>query len=336
LADRLRVAGLEVELGEHAPDRRWLVARLPGDDRDGESLCLSGHLDTVGLGATPWSRGPFDGEIEGDKLYGRGASDMKAAIAAMVIAMEGAAAGGDGPPVVLALSAGEETGCEGAPALAAEVGTLGALLVGESTCNRLAIAHKGVAWLTATARGRAAHASTPALGDNAVVRMAQFSLALEELDFSDYADPLLGLPSLSLGTVHGGTMVNIVPDRCDAEIDVRLTPALSPEQALSLVGAIAGEGVEVAPSLALPAVASELDDPWLERVRRLAGGGKPRSATYFTDAAVLAPACGHPPVAILGPGEPAQAHRVDEWCSVAAIESAAELYADLISDWRSR
>ncbi|MEY2536230.1 MAG: succinyl-diaminopimelate desuccinylase, partial [bacterium] len=114
LAARLESAGLEVTAHEPAPGRTSLVARWPGRS-DAPALCLTGHLDTVPLGGREWARDPFGGEIDGDRLHGRGSSDMKGGVAAIVVAAERVAALGRGRAgLELVLCAGEETGCEGA------------------------------------------------------------------------------------------------------------------------------------------------------------------------------------------------------------------------------
>ena len=124
------------------------------------------------LGRADWSRDAFAAEIDGDRLYGRGTSDMKGGTAAIVVAAERVAALGEGAAgLELVLCAGEETGCEGALALAQASGALGqagAVLVAEPTTNHPCVAHKGVVWADAVARGKTAHGSMPHLGENAI------------------------------------------------------------------------------------------------------------------------------------------------------------------------
>ena len=128
------------------------------------------------------------------------------------------------------LCAGEETGCEGALQLARSDGALsqvGAVLVAEPTTNYPCVAHKGVVWADAVARGKTAHGSMPHLGENAIYKLARAVARLEDFSLEAEEHPLLGLPTVSLGTLSGGININSVPDFATAGIDVRTVPGLS-------------------------------------------------------------------------------------------------------------
>ena len=336
LAARLEAAGFSVASYEFAPGRTSLVARLPGD---GPSLCLTGHLDTVPLGRADWSVDPFSGETDGDRLFGRGTSDMKGGTAAIVVAAERLArAGGSG--LELVLCAGEETGCEGALALAREEGALGecgAVLVAEPTTNYPCVAHKGVVWADAVARGKTAHGSMPHLGENAIYPLAQAILSLQDLSF-DAEHPLLGAPTISLGTFSGGININSVPDRAEAGIDVRTVPGLSSDAVLDALRERLGEGIELSPRVALDPIDTDPSGDWVQTVFSVMGPligetPEPRGLAYFTDAAALSPAYGNPPTIICGPGDAEQAHRTDESCSMEALEAAGEGFFEIAKRW---
>src|SRR4051794_33638916 len=153
---------------------------------------MTGHLDTVPLGRADWSVDPFSGETDGDRLFGRGTSDMKGGTAAIVVAAEQVAAAG-GTGLELVLCAGEETGCEGALALveAGALGECGAGLVAEPTTNYPCVAHKGVVWADAVTRGKTAHGSMPELGENAIYPLAAAVGRLQDLAFDAPEHPLL-------------------------------------------------------------------------------------------------------------------------------------------------
>ena len=212
---RLEAAGLEVVEHEFAPGRTSIVARTRTRG-ERPALCLTGHLDTVPLGRADWSVDAFDGETDGDRLFGRGTSDMKGGTAAIVVAAERVAALGEGAAgLELVLCAGEETGCEGALALAQADGLLGqagAVLVAEPTTNYPCVAHKGVVWADAVARGKTAHGSMPHLGENAIYKLARAVARLEDFSLEADEHPLLGMPTVSLGTLSGGININSVPD----------------------------------------------------------------------------------------------------------------------------
>jgi succinyl-diaminopimelate desuccinylase len=305
------------------------VARLEGE---GPALCMTGHLDTVPLGGAPWSVEAF-GELRGGRLYGRGSSDMKGGVAAIVVAAERLARG----PLEVVLCAAEETGCEGALHLAQSgaLGRAGAVLVAEPTGGVPHVAHKGVLWARATTEGKSAHGSSPHLGRNAIYPLAAAIAALADLDFEVEPHPILGEPTLNLGTINGGSGINLVPDRAEAGIDIRTVPGMTSSDVLDRLRSLAGAEVTIEAILDLPPVSTDPDDPFVRSAAEVAGssGG---GLAYFTDAAALTPAYGTPPTVIWGPGEAAQAHQTDEWASAEKIEAAAEGYYELARRWCGR
>jgi succinyl-diaminopimelate desuccinylase len=340
---RLEAAGLEVARHPLGPGRDSLVARWPGTGRR-PALCLTAHLDTVPLGRAEWTHDPLAGEIDGDRLYGRGASDMKGGLAAIVTAAERVAAAGRGDAgLELALCAGEETGCDGARRLAdsGALGEAGAVLVAEPTSNYPCVAHKGVVWLDATVRGRSAHGSMPHLGDNAVYKLARAVGGLEESSLDGADHDLLGSPTVSVGTFEGGVNINSVPDRAVAGIDVRTVPGLDGEEVETRLGEALGADVRVTRRLDLPPVATDPNDAWVHEVFQvmeplIGERPQPRGIAYFTDAAALTPAYGTPPTIICGPGDPGQAHQTDESCSVELLEAGAEGIFEIARRWCGR
>jgi len=163
--------GYQVDYHDYEDGRTSVVARAGGSQRK-DPLCLTGHLDVVPLGSRAWSKDPFAGETDGDRLYGRGASDMKAGVAAMLLAAKSFAGKLAGTPgVVLVLTAGEENGCVGSRHLAELpqlMGRAGAIVVGEPTSNYPLVGHKGSLKFHARFHGVSAHGSMPHLGDNAI------------------------------------------------------------------------------------------------------------------------------------------------------------------------
>jgi succinyl-diaminopimelate desuccinylase len=308
-------------------------------------LCFTGHVDVVPLGAAPWQHDPFGAEIADGLLYGRGSSDMKSGVAAFTAAAVGLVDRlRDSVGLSLIITAGEETGCEGAFDLAARhkleriLGAAGALVVGEPTGNAPLLGHKGALWLSASMRGSTAHGSMPERGDNAIYKMARAALALETFRFDTGAHPLMGAPTLNVGTAHGGLNINSVPDAAELGIDIRSVAGQDHRQLLQCLCHLLGPQVRLSQLLDVASVYTEPDDPWMRRVFALCqarGGQAPpaATATYFTDAAALRGPLGTPPTVILGPGEPAQAHQTDEYCRVDAIVAATALYEDLIRDW---
>jgi len=339
LAGLLERGGFAVTLHEFAPGRTSLVARTGSGSRP--PICFAGHIDTVPLGAAPWSRDPFGGEIEGGRLYGRGSSDMKSGVAAFVCAVLEVACLSPGADLTLVVVAGEETGCEGSAHLARTAGALGpagALVVGEPTGNAPLVGHKGALWLRARTRGVTAHGSMPERGVNAIYKAARAVARLEAYHFEVPPDPLLGSPTLNVGTIAGGLNVNSVPDEAVIGIDVRTIPAQRNEAVRADLGRLLGSEVELSTIVDVESLRTDAGHAWVKEVfdlaaARLGERSEPRAAPYFTDASLLTPAFGNVPTVILGPGELPLAHQTDEYCLVRRIEEAAGLYGELARRW---
>lgn len=339
LASLLEQNGFVTQLVDLDEARASVIARRGGARR--APLVFTGHIDVVPLGSRAWSRDPFAGEIADGRLYGRGSSDMKGGVAAMVAAAIDEIANVESDTeIVLVITAGEETGCAGARAIvdAKVLETAGALIVGEPTSNVPYVGHKGALWLKATADGITAHGSMPDKGDNAVYRAARAVSRLENFKFGHSGHPVLGKPTINVGSFHGGLNINSVPDRATIEIDLRTIPGIDHAALRREIAAHMQEDMRIETLIDLSGVWTSPDVPWIERVRRITSditGRAPEiaTATYFSDASVLAPAIGTPPTVILGPGEPQLAHQTDEWCSVERIEQATAIYRRLIADW---
>jgi succinyl-diaminopimelate desuccinylase len=339
----LEGAGFSVNYHRMGEKRANLVARI-GGSADKAPLCFTGHIDTVPLGAAPWRKDPFAGETDAGRLYGRGTSDMKCGVAAFV-----AAAVALGPRLArsagleLVITAGEETGCEGAFELANEQGALGragAVVVGEPTSNFQFVGHKGAFWLNARTHGVTAHGSMPEKGVNAVYKAARALAALEQFRFSNPPHELMGQASLNVGTMHGGLNINSVPDEAVIGIDIRSVPTSRHADIRAQLERVLGNDVELETLLDLEPVYTEPENEWIQQVfdimtPLLGSRPEPKVATYFTDAAALNLAYRFPPTIILGPGEPQMAHQTDEYCVVDRVSHAVDAYQEIARRWCS-
>lgn len=337
----LESSGCSVAYHKLGDKRASLVARIGGNG-DKAPLCLTGHIDTVPLGAAPWRKDPFAGETDDGRLYGRGTSDMKCGVAAFVAATVALASKLErSPGLELVITAGEEVGCEGAFDLVRQQGALdraGAIVVGEPTSNFPYVGHKGAFWLHARTRGVTAHGSMPERGDNAVYKVARAITALEHFRFDNPPHQLMGQATLNVGTVHGGLNINSVPDEAVVAIDIRSVPTSHHGEIRRALQKQLGSEVELETIIDLQSVYSEPDHPWIQRLFDITEpylGTRPQAkvATYFTDAAALTPAYGNPPTVVLGPGEPHMAHQTDEYCVVERVKSSVSLYQQVIADW---
>ena len=225
-----RAAGLETVLREIEPGRPNVVAHRRTGRRP--VLLMTGHLDTVPVGEG-WTRDPFGADVESGRLYGRGASDMKAGLAAMLAALVDLHAAGEQPAgdVVFAGVIGEEEDSAGTLALIADGITADRALLAEPTALELIRSGRGLVNYTLTIAGASAHASSPQLGRNAIVAAAHVVQALEQLSarLAERPHPAFGPPNLTVGTIHGGTRPYVVPDLCVVEVDRRVNPGESPE-----------------------------------------------------------------------------------------------------------
>jgi succinyl-diaminopimelate desuccinylase len=307
-------------------------------------LAWNGHLDVVPAGSPDtWTSGPWEGRVRDGRLVGRGAVDMKGAIAAAL----GAVAAIRRARVILAgrldlhLVADEElAGIHGTKVLLNK-GLLGqdACIVGEPSDLRLGLAERGGAWITATARGTAAHGSQPHLGVNAITSMARFLLRLPEA-LPDRTHPLVGGPTVNAALISGGSAPNVVPDRCRVDIDRRVIPGESdPDEVLApfrrLIEDLRREYPEVDLDVEVrewcDAAEAEPDSSIAEAVRasvRAVREEPPIDVGFpgITDARYYLNDAGIPAV-ILGPGSLTVAHAADEWIDVAEMVAAARIYA---------
>ena len=341
LGKLLEEGGFNVAYYEFAESRTSLIARLEG--RNGSPpICFSGHLDTVPLGAERWSKDPFSGEVDGNRLYGRGASDMKSGIAAMVggaLRLQKNFRGKAG--ITLIFTAGEETGSQGASYLAAldqVLGDCGALVVGEPTANYPLVGHKGSLWLEIETTGVTAHGSMPEHGENAIYKALEAVNKLQEFDFKVTPHPFLGNPTLNVGTIAGGLNINSVPDRAVIGVDMRTVPGLPNDALYQKMKSYLGEDVKIKSVVDMGSVTTDPENEWIQVVfdileSFLGVRPEPRGVAYFTDASILTPAFDRPPTVILGPGEPAMAHKTNEFCHVSKIEEAAKIYFEIARRW---
>ncbi len=334
LVDYLAQAGVKAELFEYESKRVNLVARLPGGGK-GPALIFSAHMDTVPAGELPWKFPPFSGTLHEGKIYGRGAADMKSGLAAMteaavILARSGVSLGGD---LIIAFSYDETHGLQGAKRLV-ESGLLdgaGAVLVSEPSTLDVFIAEKGALWLKCSAKGKTAHTSMPHLGQNAILEIVHFLQRLEEsLDLSADPHPLLNEPTFSVGTIRGGVIINMIPDSCEVQLDIRLVPGMDHQSIVQQVEALGQGRVEVEILDWKEPVESDPQDPIvgisLEAVAEVTGiPRQPKGVSYYTDGSVLANRLGIPMV-IIGPADTGLTHQPNEYVEVSRLVQAVEAY----------
>lgn len=318
-----------------------LVVR-PAAPSSKDLLLLSGHTDVVPASPEDWEHDPWAAKIVDGQLHGRGASDMKSGVGALVAA---AIEAGPTAPIALAISIHEEWGCLGTtdvldalqmagvyvPARdgekTADQFTVGAIVVAEPTDGKIVLGHKGPLWLDVTVSGKAAHGSNPDAGVSAIFAAADMlQRAREEMPLREVK--YLGKETLNVGLINGGSARNVVPDTCVISVDVRTV--VDDNQPL-LDWWWSQPGVtDIDVFSYQPWVWTDPDHPWL---RTLPLEPETEPVMYGTEAAPLGAELDSPPTVIWGPGEIDSMHVVNEKTPVAAIEQAATYYYDTIVAW---
>jgi acetylornithine deacetylase len=316
--------GLAVFLDEYAPGRANVVVRAGRGN--GPATLVLGHLDTVG---TATMRDPFAGTVREGRIRGRGAYDMKGAVAAaLAAAVELERESFDGAFVV-ACVADEEHASTGAERLISAGERPGFVLVAEPTDERLCVAHRGFAGFEIVTHGRAAHGSRPDLGIDAIAAMgtvlARLDARAAEL-LRTAPHPLLGTPSLHASLISGGQEFSSYPERCVLEGERRTLPGETDGDVAAEVAALAA-GVDAKTRLVFTRPPLELD-PGHELPRAVAaaaGAGTFEGVPFWTDGALFAAA--GLPVVIYGP-RGGGAHAAEEWVEAESLARCARVYAE--------
>jgi acetylornithine deacetylase len=333
LGERLASLGWTHEITEFAPGRHNVLARLAGAAPEpGRKLMFAGHTDTVETTGYPAA---LADDIRDGRVYGRGACDMKAALAcylevAEILAAQEITLAGE---LLIAGVGDEEYRQEGAKAFGATGERVGGVVIGEPTELTLCLATKGLAAYELVVIGSATHGSVPQHGDNAILSAAELLRALGhyEQSLARRAHPLLGHPTINVGVIDGGTKPNIVPSSCRIGFSRRLLPGETPE-------AVRTDVVELLERF-VDNRQWELNDAWwtvepyelpdahpLGEMMRAAAAESGADATPLGFAASSDAAYFGSPVVLFGPGSLAQAHSLDEWVAVADMVTATEVY----------
>ena len=316
--------GLRVEVHELAPNRANLL--VYGGRGGGSTVLLLGHLDTVGGAAMA---DPFAGAVRDGCVHGRGAYDMKGAVAAALVAARDLERDGFDGTVVVACAADEEYASLGAERLVRDGPRPDHVIVCEPTDERLAIAHRGFAGFEIEVHGRAAHGSRPDLGVDAIaaagVVLTRLGALADELLARD-PHPLLGTPSTHASLISGGQEFSSYPQRCVLQGERRTLPGETDDVIAAEVAALAA-GVDASTTLVFSRPPLETD-PDADVVRAVAGAAGTTSLDgipYWTDGALFG-AAGVPTV-IFGP-RGGGAHAAEEWVEIESLARCAAVYVE--------
>jgi acetylornithine deacetylase len=328
-------------------DRSNLFATIGPRDRPG--YILSGHMDVVPVDGQVWATDPFHLSPDGERLAGRGTTDMKGFLACVLAMVPEFLATPIERPVHIAFSYDEEIGCRGAPHLIERLPSLCArpagCIVGEPSGMRPVLSHKGKAALELVIEGRAGHSSNPALGENALYPAAELLIFVRDLaarlaaegPFDARFEPPHS--TIQAGVIRGGSAVNIIPDRATVEIEVRSVPGLAPDavtaEVVAELAALAerakGEGRRLRVShrelASYPALPPPDDRTLVDLMERLTGQAAAASVSYGTEAGLFH-AAGIPAI-VCGPGAIDRAHRANEYILRSELEACRSMLRGL-------
>jgi acetylornithine deacetylase len=312
-------------------------------------VVVSGHTDCVPVDGQPWTTDPFVLTEQGDRLFGRGTSDMKSFVAAALVAVDGWQEMNLVRPIHMALSYDEEVGGAGARLLVADMAAAGLqidyTIVGEPTSMQVVTAHKGIDTFVVTVTGTESHSSLAPRAVNAVEYAARFITALSDLARRRAAegpfDEAFDLPHTTIhtGVVRGGTALNIVPRLCEVEFEYRYLPGESPAELRATIEAIAAEvqadmpdigdvGIMIKRRAGFPSLDTSPDSPAVAAVAKLTPIAGTSKVAYGTEAGLFAEAL-HAPTIVCGPGAIAVAHKPDEYVEAHQLDICDDFMAAL-------
>jgi len=349
---KLKEYGIESEMMDldlEEPNRANLLAKM-GNSSQGPTLVYSGHFDVVPPGEG-WTHDPLGAEIVDDVMYGRGTSDMKAGDVAMIMAMcilKKADVPLNGTLAFLG-TVGEETGLVGSKAYVKEHGVEGidALAISEASVGDIYVAEKGVLWLKFTSKGKRAHGGQPEQGVNALTNMIQFVERLQkDFKFKVTESDLLTPPTLCLTGMHAGELTNIIPDKCEAVVDIRTIPGNAHSEIIAQIEKILSEvkatnssidiSIEVQSDL-LP-ISTDVNHPFIQSAVTSfmeAFNKQPviKGVTYGTDAVPFREANPDLPLVIFGPGDYRRNHKTDEYVELSSVIDCTKFYIALALEY---
>ncbi|MBW8038379.1 MAG: M20 family metallopeptidase [Planctomycetes bacterium] len=352
-ADKGELAAAEIisaELGRLAIESRidnWdgtranVTAQVKSSGHKG-ALLFACHLDVVPPGAESWKHPAFAAVEKDGRIYGRGSTDMKGGIAAIVTAIgqiveSGTKLQGD---IILFAAAGEETDSCGAKRFirgSDRLPELAGVVLPEPTDFDIITAHRGILWLKVATFGKTAHGSTPQLGINAISSMRSVLNELENFKIRFEPHELLGECSMSINTISGGEAINVVPDKCDISIDIRTLPAQNHQDTIAdfekIFAKLKQNNPQFKAEVSIVREVGALEtDSGCDFVRDFC------SAVDITETCAVGFTTDGPhfaslgaPVVIFGPGNPQLAHKPNEYIDISDVEKAVEYYKNIIS-----
>ncbi|MCD2256321.1 ArgE/DapE family deacylase [Lactobacillus sp. CC-MHH1034] len=344
LANFLTDKTISATFVEYAPGRNNLIIDFNNPNGDKPTLALSGHLDVVATGdTTKWRHQPFSAQIDQDRIYGRGATDMKAGVAAMTMAAKELLTTDFHDPLRLIFTVGEEIDNYGARQLtkAGYLKPVTAMIIGEPTNHDIWFAHKGIIDFTAESIGKTAHGAMPQLGINAIQNLLDYynQQQSELAPLLAQKDPDLGYTTANVTLIHGGEQINTIPGTAKLRGNIRTVTrvpnekiAAALQKAATHVNAKPHHQIKVQVDSTINAVKTDANQPFLKTLQAIVQAqgwsGALVTGAPITDAAIFQEDH-HFPFAIFGPGNNT-AHQVDEYVTISDYLTSIDIYKQII------
>lgn len=330
---------------DHGNNRGSLLIEVKGKNDD-DKIGFIGHMDTVPVtDKSGWKYPPFDCIVENGYMYGRGTSDMKGGVTAMILTALYFIENNIVPPHSLKFifTADEESDGTGIVALRDKglLNDISRVFIAEPTDEQIGICEKGTLWLSINIKGRSAHGSKPELGINAIEKLYEYINKLKNTLDLGKKHPLLGNLSYATTTINGGVKTNIIPEDASATLDIRTLPGFCHEELLDNANKIAknmeaenhGLTIEVTVDNNRPPLAIDKENPFIKDIaavyNKFSYPVKYKGMNFYTDASQLIP-YHNVPFVILGPGEENMCHQKNEKIEIESIKRMIEIYISYI------
>ncbi|MBU8880440.1 M20 family metallopeptidase [Bacillus sp. FJAT-29790] len=352
LADLIRLRLRDTDLLIHSDvveeDRVNLIVSTTSEEQlnnTSKTLVYSGHFDTVPVGNVEWTFPVFEGKQVENRIYGRGSSDMKSGVAAMILAIECIQKAGiklNGNLQFIG-TVGEEVNCLGAKEVVkkGQIDQATAIVISEPTSNEVAVAHKGALWLEISIYGKTAHGSMPSQGINAILAINHFINELNNYHIKYERHDILGDSTLNISMINGGVGPNVVPDQCKMTIDIRTVPGQDHQEIIEEINKLlqkVSEAKNVSYEIDvindMGSVYTPPDHPFIHSAMEIAQSYLQENpylggVNYYTDGSIYRKHLQNVPILICGPGEPTVAHQPDEWVDVQKYLDSIRFYISL-------
>lgn len=337
---------IDYEIIDHGANRGSLLIEIRGKDE--EKIGFIGHLDTVPVSdESSWIYPPFDGVIEEGYMYGRGTSDMKGGVTAMILTALYFIENNITPPHTLkfVFTADEESGGIGIQTLRDKglLKDMARVFIAEPSDEKIGICEKGALWLNIYVRGKSAHGSKPELGINAIEKLCEYINRLKDAIDLDESHSLLGESSFAITLIQGGVKTNIIPEEAKASVDIRTIPGFNHDEILRKAFSIGkrmedentGMSIEIQVENDRPPLTMDEEDSFIKDIvkiyEKLSYPVEFKGINFYTDASQLIP-FHNIPFVILGPGEENMCHQRNERIKIESIVRMTKFYISYITN----